>query len=94
MEKLREGDSTLQCKTIQSGGPDREAIDDVRYATKMRQLAFEAIATGDVDKRYAGKTALQWFALLDEKSVDLSTMRLEMIRHIVTLHDALEGKTN
>jgi len=69
----------------------REAIDDVRYATKLRQLAFKAIASGDVDNRYAGKTALQWLALLDEKSADLNTMRLEMINHIMTIHGALNG---
>ena len=71
----------------------REAIDDVRYATMLRQLAFKAIETGDVDKRYAGKIALQWLALLDEKTVDLNAMRLEMINHILRIRAAMDGES-
>jgi len=67
----------------------REAVDDIRYATKLRELAFEAVASADVDERYAGKMALQWLANLDEKTADLNTARMEMINHIMILHTTL-----
>lgn len=69
----------------------REAVDDVRYATKMRQLANAAIATGKVGPRYAGKKAIQWLANFDEKSGDLNTMRMEMINTILALHAIIAG---
>ena len=68
----------------------REGIDDIRYATKLWQIAAQAIETGNVDKRYAGKIALQWLANLDDKTADLNTMRLEMINHILTIQAALD----
>ena len=63
----------------------REAIDDVRYATKLRQVAADAIEGGGVRSRYAAKQALQWLANLDPDTVDLNTMRLEMINTILGL---------
>lgn len=60
----------------------REAIDDIRYATKLRQLANEAIASGDLDRVYAGRQVRQWFALMDGTRVDLNAARLEMIEKI------------
>jgi hypothetical protein len=70
----------------------REAIDDIRYATLMRQLAREAIDSGNVDRRYAAKSALLWLANLDETKADLNTMRMEMIRHILQLHRLASGE--
>jgi hypothetical protein len=69
----------------------REAIDDIRYATKLRQKAFEAIAGGGAEARYTGKKALQYLATLDEHNADLNTVRLEMIDHILKLYAVLEG---
>jgi hypothetical protein len=63
----------------------REGIDDIRYATKLRQLAEEAIASGNLDRVYAGRQVRQWFALMDGNMVDLSTIRLEMIDRIERL---------
>jgi len=63
----------------------REAIDDVRYATLLKQLAHKAIATGKIDSMYSGKMALQWLALLDGKTCDLNAARLEMISYILKL---------
>lgn len=65
----------------------REGIDDVRYATLLKQLAHKAIATGKVDSIYNGKMALQWLALLDGKTCDLNAARLEMISYILKLRD-------
>jgi hypothetical protein len=69
----------------------REGIGDIRYATKLRQLADEAIAAGGAKARYTGKKALQYLALVDEHSADLNTVRFELIRHILDLLDVLEG---
>jgi hypothetical protein len=63
----------------------RSGIDDIRYATKLRQLADEAIASDDLDRVDAGKKVRQWFAELDGSSVDLNTARLEMIQKIEDL---------
>ena len=65
----------------------REAVDDVRYATKLQQLARKAIASGKVDAVYAGRKALQWLELIDERTADLNAVRLEMINTIIKLSD-------
>jgi hypothetical protein len=69
----------------------REGIDDVRYATKLRAMALEAIAAGGTKKRYAGKKALQYLALLEENCADLNAVRLEIINHILKIQKALKG---
>ena len=63
----------------------REAIDDIRYATKLRQLADEAIASDSLDRIYVGRQVRQWFALMDGTSVDLDAVRMEMIEKIERL---------
>ena len=65
----------------------REAIDDVRYATLLRQLAEKAINSGKTQNLYAGRQALQYLALLDAQKADLNTARLEMIRYILKLRN-------
>jgi hypothetical protein len=57
-------------------------VDDIRYATKLRQLADAAIASGVLDRVEAGRKVRQWFAMLDGSSADLSAVRLEMIEKI------------
>jgi hypothetical protein len=72
----------------------REAIDDLRYATALKQAAQEAIdsgtAKGDLTRIYAGRQALQWLALLDASTTDLAATRFEMADKILKLH-ALKG---
>ena len=63
----------------------REGIDDIRYATLLKQLAEQAIAKGGIERVYAARKGLQFLALMDEESVDLNTARLEMIRHILNI---------
>jgi hypothetical protein len=63
----------------------REAIDDVRYATLLKQLANKAIATGKTENIYLGRMALQWLVLLDSKKCDLNAARMEMISYILKL---------
>lgn len=74
--------------TLQAEG-FREGIDDVRYATLLKQLANQAIATGKTDTVYAGRKALLWLATQDSKSCDLNALRMEMIAHILKLREIL-----
>jgi hypothetical protein len=69
----------------------REALDDIRYATLLQQLARRAIAAGPIELRYAGKQALAVLAAADATHDDLDALRLELITHILALHDALGG---
>ena len=69
----------------------RAGIDDIRYATKLRLLAEEAIARKNTDAYYAGKKALRFLALAQADRVNLDTLRMEMIEQILKLRDALSG---
>ena len=69
----------------------REGIDDVRYATKLKQEAAKAIAGGEVDAVYTAKKALMWLELLDEKTADLNAARMEMIEYILKIQTAMEN---
>jgi len=68
----------------------REGIDDVRYATKLKQEAAKAISTGKVEAVYTAKKALMWLELLDETTADLNAARMEMIEHILKIQTAME----
>ena len=63
----------------------REGIDDIRYATKLKQLAEEALASGQADRIAAANKALTWLEATDERKVNADYLRLEMINHILTL---------
>lgn len=63
----------------------REGIDDTRYATKLKQLAQEAIASGDAERIAAATKAEAWLEETDERSTNSSLLRLEMIYHILTM---------
>lgn len=67
----------------------REACDDIRYATCLKLLAQEAIATKAPDKVVPAKIALQYLALLDRERMDLNAVRAEMIEHILKIRQAL-----
>lgn len=71
----------------------REGIDDVRYATKLKQDAARAIASGEVGAVYTAKKALMWLELLDERTADLNATRMEMIEHILRIQATMEKKT-
>lgn len=71
-------------ETIQFEG-FREAIDDVRYATLLKQTAAEAMKSPVIDTVYAGKNAMLWLAQIDPFECDLTAVRLEMIRRILEL---------
>ena len=77
--------------TIQFEG-FREGIDDVKYATLLRQTAANAIRDGNQDQIYQAKAALQWLILADVKNCDLNTLRLEMIHKILQLEEFIPEK--
>lgn len=67
----------------------REGIDDIRYATLLRQLALEASRSGNIDTAYAGRISLYYLASLNPESVDQDAARMEMIHHILKLRTLL-----
>lgn len=69
----------------------REGLDDIRYATLLKQLAAKAMKSGDGNARDAGRKALSWLAYWDETREDLAAGRLEMINYILTLETLLKG---
>ncbi|MCG3150464.1 MAG: hypothetical protein PCFJNLEI_03950 [Verrucomicrobiae bacterium] len=69
----------------------REGIDDGRYATKLKQDAAQAIASGKWQAVFAAKKALMWLELLDERTADLNAVRLEMIEYISKIQTAMEN---
>lgn len=71
----------------------REGLDDVRYATYMRQLANEAIASGKGETVLLGRRVLSFLTYWDEEHDDMTAFRLECIRYILKLRQAL-GKGN
>ena len=72
----------------------REAVDDIRYATLLRQLAFKAKESADPETVYAGRSALAWVVQIDYRRSALESLRLEMVNRILDLQSRLakEGK--
>ena len=67
----------------------REGIDDVRYATKLKQEADLAIKSGKVKAMHTAKKALMWLELFDAKKGDLTAARQEMIEYILKIQAAM-----
>ena len=65
----------------------REGLDDIRYATLLKRLAMPLVDSKNIDGRYVAKKALQYLSDLDHDNYDLTTVRLEMIRHILKLQE-------
>ena len=63
----------------------REGLDDIRYATLLKRLALPHLNDVDTKSRYAARLALQLLVDADRDDFDLTTLRLEMIRHIERL---------
>ena len=82
----KNGDGLME--TIQWSG-FREGVDDMRYATYLKQLAAEAAKSGNTDARLAAKKALQYYALLPRDRPDLEAIRAETIEHILKIRKAL-----
>lgn len=65
----------------------REGIDDIKYATKLKQVAAEAIASGKPERVTAANNALQWLEAVDERSINQDLLRAEMIDRILHMID-------
>ena len=65
----------------------REAVDDVRYATLLKQLAEKALHSEKTEHIYRARAALLRLAQIDPETCDLNTVRMEMIRHILELRN-------
>jgi hypothetical protein len=63
----------------------REGVDDMRYATKLLQLAKAAIESGNTERMLEGRKVRQYMALLDGSTMDLNATRAEMINYILKL---------
>ena len=63
----------------------REGLDDIRYATLLKQLALPLARDEQTEARYAAKLALKLLADADRDDMDLAAFRLEMIEHIQRL---------
>lgn len=63
----------------------REGIDDIRYATKLKQLAEEALHSGVSQRITVANEALNWLEETDERSTNADLLRLEMIHYIMHL---------
>jgi hypothetical protein len=68
----------------------REGVDDVRYATLLKQLCKKATDAKSLELNYAGRQALQFLACLDPASFDQNAGRLEIINHILKLQSLLQ----
>lgn len=63
----------------------REGLDDIRYATLLKQLATKALKSKDVRTMYAGRAALTWQAQVPYQESSLKALRLETIAKIEQL---------
>lgn len=65
----------------------REGIDDIRYATKLKMVAEDALASADPARIAAANKALDWLEDTDERSISSDLLRLEIIYYIMKLLD-------
>ncbi len=72
----------------------REAVDDIRYGTLLKQLVEKARASKDIDTVYAGRAASTWIAQVDFERSSLDGLRMETVARILDLQARLakEGK--
>ena len=68
----------------------REGMDDVRYATLLRQLGEKARHSADVATQYAGRAALAWISQVDCEHSSMDYLRMECARRILDLQTLLE----
>ncbi len=63
----------------------REAVDDMRYATLLRQEIAKALESNDIEYKTEARKALLFFAKLDPQNMDLDAARAEIIQYILKL---------
>lgn len=67
----------------------REGIDDIRYATKVKQLAYQAEKSANADTLHLGRLALGYLAYWDTRE-NPDTFRMECVNYILQLEEALQ----
>ena len=70
----------------------REGLDDIRYATLLKQLALKAAKSEDGQVLAKGRRVLSFLAYWDGYRDDPDAFRAECINHILDLNAALQGK--
>ena len=65
----------------------REAVDDIRYGTYLKQLAEKARQSADVDTQYLGRAAATWIGQVDYERSSLDALRQEMVERILALRE-------
>lgn len=68
----------------------REAVDDIRYTTLLRQEAVKGLASSDMDTVYAARAAMAWLAQVDFERSSLEYLRYETIARILDIRSRLE----
>ncbi len=69
----------------------REAYDDLRYATRLKQIATANMEAADIALRREARRALLWLDLLDGKKCDLDMTRAGIAGRIILLQDMVAG---
>ncbi len=72
----------------------REGVDDIRYASLLKLLARDAIASSDVRRAVEAKKALQFLALLKPGEMDLNVVRAEIIDRILKMLARAEARAS
>ncbi len=66
----------------------REGLDDIRYATLLKQLADTATKSDRGSVKLLGRQALGWLAYLDHERDSIDAIRMECINYILRLQEA------
>ena len=69
----------------------REGYDDMRYATRLRQLALANRDSKDNDLRRESRRQLLWLENVDGKTADLDMVRFAIINRICILQDMIRS---
>ena len=70
----------------------REAYDDLRYATKLKQLCIPLLYAKDLALRTEARKALGWLDRQDGSYTDLNALRRGLIDRILAIQARLEAK--
>ena len=68
----------------------REAYDDLRYATKLKQLCTPLLYAKDLGLRTEARKALGWLDRQDGSYTDLNALRRGLIDRILAVQARLE----
>ena len=69
----------------------REGLDDIRYVTKLKLVAREALRSDHAEVKLLGRKALGLIAYFDARRGDMDQLRYETIDYILQLEGAMKG---